>query len=581
MIRAVLLVPFTSIVLTACGGDIPANPTWFDDVQPIVRANCARCHGADPSDPKIARFRLDRYVKDDVATFDAYDYALGTSTASAPMVAVAVDHEAPAMPPDYSLTDRQRDILARWSEQGAPKGSRANQIPNLELIAPMGATTADQSLDLTIRSWDDDLDGLSVQLWAHDVASADDSSDVHLGLGVGGGQREISLDTGQLASKRAFEVYAILDDGFSDDPVQNRNRASVIPSLSVDHGARGTAPTVAVLAPNGGDTLIGSTTISWTAVDPDPGDTVKIGLALIEVASDGTETVTTTIASGLANTGAYAWTIPSSIAATGAGGTAIAYKVRVTATDTQGVPPNVRSDESDASFSIAQPVMTGLGWTDVEPVFSTYCKKCHGDPAKTAAINYFCLLEYSGAPGDQVSTCAASDQGVFEVKNLVYQRMVSTKNMPPATEPNPSQAELDKVGSWILGGAPKGGGGGPTNTPPAFTWTAPNATQSTGATATVTWTATDAEGLASGTLQYAHVNGLPTSGCGSTAVMNATWTQISDPKATATLAGAMMWLDTFAWSIPNPTGAGYYCLRGSVTDTSGATTTVVNAFGVK
>ena len=55
--------------LAACGAEVPESPTYFDDVAPILHANCVRCHGAVPSDPKIARFRLDRYVKDDAATF--------------------------------------------------------------------------------------------------------------------------------------------------------------------------------------------------------------------------------------------------------------------------------------------------------------------------------------------------------------------------------------------------------------------------------------------------------------------------------------------------------------------------------
>jgi len=568
VVRSILL----SLLVLGCGADVPANPTWFTDVQPIVRANCARCHGADPSDPKIAKFRLDRYVKDDTATFDAYDYAISTGGNSAPMVSVAVDQQAPAMPPDYSLSDRQKEILARWSEQGAPKGTRANRAPQIELIAPTDITSADQSLDLTVRSWDDDLDGLVVRLWAHDLATVGEDADIHLGSSIGGGNRDVTVDTGQLASKHMFEVYAILDDGFFDDPTQNRTHATVIPSLDLDHGARGTAPTVTVVAPNGGETLIGSAPITWTATDPDVGDTVTIDLALMLVAADGTETVAMMIASGIANTGSYTWMIPTSL------DPAAAYRIRVTGTDTLGVPQNVRSDESDGTFSVAIATTTTYAWTDVAPIFKTYCSKCHSDPAKTAAIDYFCLLKYSADPADQVTGCAATDEGVYEVKGLVYQRMVSAKTMPPATEPKPPQSDIDKVGNWIQGGAPKGSGG-PTNNPPTFAWTAPSGTQSSGTTATLTWTATDVEGLASGKLEYAHLNGIPSTGCGS--IMTATWTQIADPKATATLAGALSWSDTFSWTIPNPTGAGYYCVRGSVTDTGGTTTTTVNAYGIK
>ena len=48
------------VLVAACGGSVPSNPTYFSDVQAILRANCDRCHGADPSDPK-ARY-LDQCV---------------------------------------------------------------------------------------------------------------------------------------------------------------------------------------------------------------------------------------------------------------------------------------------------------------------------------------------------------------------------------------------------------------------------------------------------------------------------------------------------------------------------------------
>jgi hypothetical protein len=68
------------------------------------------------------------------------------------------------------------------------------------------------------------------------------------------------------------------------------------------------------------------------------------------------------------------------------------------------------------------------------------------------ATNYFCLLEYKA--GEAAPPCAASDEGVFETKSLVYPKMVVAKSMPPAAEPQPSQADLDQVGNWILGGGP-------------------------------------------------------------------------------------------------------------------------------
>ena len=571
MTNRIYIVLVLGAALAACGGEVPASPTYFADVQPILAANCARCHGAVPSDPKIAKFRLDRYVKDDAATFDVWDYAQASAGGDAPMIRVAVDLEAPAMPPDYELTERQRAILTRWIEQGAPKGTRANQEPGIELIDPVDPTAADQALDVTIRAWDEDGDGLIVQLWAHDVAGSE-SEDLPLGPAVGAGLHRISLDTGTLASKRDFEIYAILDDGFADDPAQNRTRRTVIPRLAVDHGARGTAPRVTLVVPNGGETLIGSIAIAWTAVDPDPGDALSIDLDLLAVASDGSESDAATIARGLPNTGAYEWTIPTSIAPTDAAGRPIPYKVRVTATDQLGVPMNVRSDASDTPVSIARSMTTTLTWADVKPIFATYCVQCHGEPARSASLESYRLDKYDASdPEPPVN----SDRGVFEMKGSVYQRMITQANMPPGSEPKPSQAQRDMVGSWIQGGAPKGGG--PANARPTFMWILPSSTQ-TGSPVMLQWSAADVEGLASGRLEYAKANGQPQTGC--TNLMNPAWMPIPDPKASATLAGGMTWADSFAWT-PPATASGYYCVRGSVTDAANQVTVVGSPYGIK
>jgi mono/diheme cytochrome c family protein len=559
------------LVIAGCGADVPAMPTYFADVHPILRANCVRCHGSEPSDPKTAKFRLDRYVKGDAATFDVWDYAQTSGDGSSPMVRVAVDHEAPAMPPDYPLTDRQRDILARWVEQGATKGTRSNRAPNAVLVSPSNITAADQSLDLTVRAWDDDLDGLVVQLWARDLTLGPDR-DLPISALVGSGQRTISIDTGALASKHVFEIYAAIDDGFFDDPAQNLTVATQIPQLAVDHGARGTAPTVKLVTPNGGETVIGTIGLEWTATDPDAGDTLTIDLALVSVAADGTESVVAAIGSGIPNTGSFSWAIPSSIPTAGANG-AIPYHVRVTATDTLGMPRNTRSDRSDAPVTIARSMTTTLTWDDVKPIFVAYCIECHGQPAKTMALESFRLDKYDAADPEPP---ANSDLGVFEMKGTVYQRAITTQNMPPASAREPSAAERDMIGNWILGGAPRGGG--PVDQRPTFTWVLPSTTQTSSPMVTLQWTAADAVGLASGSLEYARVNGAPASGCTST--VNPVWMPITQPEASAVLMGATSWANSFAWPVPS-TPNGYFCVRGSVRDTANQLTVVVNPFGIK
>src|SRR5262245_29037441 len=62
--------------LSACGSEepVPEQPTWINDVEPILRGNCFHCHGAgnqpnlksqrwdfyfDPNDPKLKELGAD------------------------------------------------------------------------------------------------------------------------------------------------------------------------------------------------------------------------------------------------------------------------------------------------------------------------------------------------------------------------------------------------------------------------------------------------------------------------------------------------------------------------------------------
>jgi hypothetical protein len=114
-----------------CGPQVPEEPTWEEDVRPILMANCVRCHGDPPLLPNIPAavgFRLDVY--DD----DEENGVAGAATMSSAIYDQAAVQEL--MPPTYRLTSidyepvgrltaRQQEILRLWHEQGAPRGSPA------------------------------------------------------------------------------------------------------------------------------------------------------------------------------------------------------------------------------------------------------------------------------------------------------------------------------------------------------------------------------------------------------------------------------------------------------------------------
>ncbi len=475
----------------------------------------------------------------------------------------AVDLEAPVMPPDHALTARQREILERWFAQGGPKGTRENRAPQAQLTSPLALPpVVDQSLEVQVRSWDQDGDGLWTQVAAREVGATEETV---LGPRLGGGLRTTVLDTGVLASGRTFQLLALVDDGFSDDPAANRTPV-VLGELTVDHGAAGTAPSVTLLRPNLPQPLFGTTEIAWTATDPDPGDALTIDLDLYRVLASGALQFEGSITADLPpGTQTYSWT-PTGIPAENADGTAISYSVRVTATDGVG---NVRFDHSDAPFTLAPPPRTTtLTWADVKPIFLTYCEKCHGEPARSPKLEYFRLDKYDAA---DTEAPANADQGVYELRGEVYQKVFVAGTMPPAAEPQPTAAQLEQLKNWLLGGAPRGGG--PVDGPPTFSWNTPSdsaITKTLTGTVTLNWSATDPEGLpfTAGAIFVAEISA-PADQAATCGTSTTGWTEVP---------GIDLSTGTTPWTAPR---LGYFCFQGQVTDAAGQTTVKIAARPVK
>jgi hypothetical protein len=121
--------------------------------------------------------------------------------------------------------------------------------------------------------------------------------------------------------------------------VNDGNKTTTGPTWSFTTGSQ--PPTALVVHPNGGETLnIGEPdTLRWDATD-------DIGVVSVDLylSRTGLEGSYETIATGLANTGSYAWTVtgPASVDAF----------LKVVAYDAQG---NSGEDVSDAAFTIFDP----------------------------------------------------------------------------------------------------------------------------------------------------------------------------------------------------------------------------------
>jgi hypothetical protein len=67
-------------------------------------------------------------------------------------------------------------------------------------------------------------------------------------------------------------------------------------------------------------------------------------------------------------------------------------------------------------------------WADVRQTFITYCTECHGQPARSPALEYFRLDKYdAGDPAPPQN----GDLGLYEMGGKVYEKLVQTGTMPP------------------------------------------------------------------------------------------------------------------------------------------------------
>jgi len=115
-------------------------------------------------------------------------------------------------------------------------------------------------------------------------------------------------------------------------------------ALTINGTPDTTPPTVAITSPVGGESWGAATVhnITWTATDD-----IVVGPVDLALSTDGGATFPTAIATGISNTGTFAWTLPVVLTNQA--------RVRVVAHDGTG---NVGSDSSHTNFSIT-------GWTVV------------------------------------------------------------------------------------------------------------------------------------------------------------------------------------------------------------------------
>jgi len=188
-----------------CAPEVPDEPTWREDVRPILLANCTRCHGTPPLGGAPSFLRLDRYEAQEERPDGT---VVEGATAYTALIAEYVDIET--MPPEYPLWPRQQDVILNWVEAGAPEGPpiEGNRAPTMEL----GEFERDGDLlvaDYSIDDADDDL--VTGYLFADPDPEAD-NDELTVTFELFSGQSQVVWDVGSVPPGN-YQLRAEIEDG--------------------------------------------------------------------------------------------------------------------------------------------------------------------------------------------------------------------------------------------------------------------------------------------------------------------------------------------------------------------------------
>lgn len=200
------------LAAAACAPEVPAEPTWIDDVRPILAANCIRCHSPPYIGGVPNGFRLDQYENDifvpdgdDVGTApDEEVYGAAYESEIEALVTFTSDGR---MPPRFPLTDRQLEVLVAWRAAEEPRGGprEGNALPSLTLVGDLNVISEGRvGFEYEIDDADGDI--VTGQVIG-DPGGGDSTTLASNELFVGRGSVRFSLAAG------TYDLSAELDDG--------------------------------------------------------------------------------------------------------------------------------------------------------------------------------------------------------------------------------------------------------------------------------------------------------------------------------------------------------------------------------
>jgi hypothetical protein len=138
------LVASLLVLGSACGTEapVPDKPTWVDDVQPILQANCFHCHGANANYGKWGTKRWDVFDVSqqpytDLGFMAGMDFTSPTTTAEKILIKTYIaDPGEGRMPPPPATPLSARDIetITKWLDDPVEGTHSPNHKPTIAWI---------------------------------------------------------------------------------------------------------------------------------------------------------------------------------------------------------------------------------------------------------------------------------------------------------------------------------------------------------------------------------------------------------------------------------------------------------------
>ncbi len=429
----ILLIAGVAAASGGCKEGGVSDPTWIDDVRPIMAANCVRCHALPAIGGAPDAFRLDKYG--DTVLPD------GTIVRGAAQMNEYIAHRAGIlgeMPPDYPRGDGQRETLENWlNADGMPtRGERAdNSDPEIEITSqiPAGADDEVVTLAYDITDADGDLvDGALV------VVSAG-GNDVVVDAGFRSGRGTVAWNPTTFPPGDYALVARLTDDIVT----------TLVPlgQVTVDHGAN-SLPAVSFITPTR-DTLIGPAQGDFEIIidvaDPDATDVLTATFTAVR--GDVEEPIAANVPVVLGQATAT-WTTT---------GLDDAPNWRVRAVVSDGLGETI----VDSPRVVVSNASTGLTFDNVRGLFGAYCAACHSAKAvQVQGENFDPAQHETTVDGNGVTYL-----GVEQLRGIIYRRVVLERTMPPpsaasvVSEFAPGfqdlpDADRATIAEYLLGGAP-------------------------------------------------------------------------------------------------------------------------------